>query len=465
MPKLRRVESTYSIDVAGGTGGVVVPNSPSLNPTDYFAAEFCVFMKAGVPLLLVDNSQSGVTASFYIYVSGTGDMSFYSQINGVSRNLIAYRAPFNPNGFNKYGAMYDGTKIEIYANRERIATLAVTGTLGTNSGNMRFGQYFNGSQSFEGKFSIARIFHTNAYSFDSFLKFCDNEPHDASLWSTRVYDMDTSTGSGTTVNDLSGSGNVGTFSRAVWSTVVPFRSKNSSTGRVLDTARVLQPLKKKILKYSDSENVTREVSLQAWFMGNAVPGATDGSQPAVWPDQSGNGNDLGAFGSPTPTYHSTNISHILNGLPTFQFSGNQYFKRLTGLSGARCIFIVHRLLVEPANQTIVDGATSLASAMYRLSFNYRIFAGGAIGFISAGGTQWRVQIGNFSGPASVCGLDGQEVKGNLTDVTTPGITVGASGANTERITGNIAEVIVTNGALDDLKRRVIRRYLDAKYNL
>ena len=53
--------------------------------------------------------------------------------------------------------------------------------------------------------------------------------------------------------------------------------------------------------------------------------------------------------------------------------------------------------------------------------------------------------------------------GNAGAATSTGITIGASGGNTEAITGNVAEVLVSLGALDELKRRLVKRYLYARH--
>lgn len=73
--------------------------------------------------------------------------------------------------------------------------------------------------------------------------------------------------------------------------------------------------------------------------------------------------------------------------------------------------------------------------------------------------------GLFNGANSVCGLDGTEVIANAGTNNSTGLTIGAAGDNTSPITGNIAEVIDILGTPDELKRRLVRRYLDAKYNL
>lgn len=464
MAKPYRRQSTYSVDVAGGNGGVIVPNSPSLNPTDYVAIEFRVFLKAGVSCILVDNSQTGVTYSYHCSVDGDGKLNWYAVIGGIARNIIGVRAPYRPNDWNDYVFLFSGNKISIYANRELVTNWFVSGALGVNSGPVRFGQYHNGSVNSECRFSVARVYHSNAYTFDSFLKFCDNEQPDASLWETRVYDMDTSTGSGTVVSDLSPAGNHGTFARGVWSANVPYRAPNQATGRVPATGRVLATGKWRSLKYSDPENITRDIPLQGWYRGDAVPGAVDGAQQGTWPDQSGLANDVTASGSARPTYQSSDPSHLLNGRPTFQFSGAQYFRKTTGFTGQPfCSFVVHRLNVEPTNQSFFDGSIALSANMFRLSFNYRIHAGASIGYISASGTPWRVAMGQFNGVNSICGLDGAEVAGNAGASTSTGITIGASGGNTEAITGNVAEVLVSLGALDELKRRLVKRYLYARH--
>lgn len=467
MPRSKNRDSTYSISTTGSNGGIIIPNSPSLNPTDYMAIVMRVWLREGVVGILFDNSTNGVTQSLFCSVDGIGRLSIFSTIGGISRNLVSVKAVYKPNAYNDYVFLYDGTKLAIMANGEVAGTLYVSGALGTNSGPLRLGQYFNSAIASQALFSVLKVFHINTLNLQDHLDFIYKDYFRPELEDSCVLDVDSRTGSGTTVFDLSGQGNHGTFTRGVWSTVVPYKARASSNGRVSADDRVTAASRLKIITdYADSTIITRILTLQAWYRGDSVVGQADGSLQTAWNDVSGNAKHVASSGALRPTFYNSTPGQLLNGLPTMFFSGSNSFKLDTGFTGQPfTVFIVARSNIEPGLQYFFDGPTLYSSALYRLSLNTRIFAGSAMGFVPSTGTPWRIMTGVFNGTRSVCGVDAAEVLGNAGASASVGITLGAGGNNSAGLNGNIAEVIVTVGVVDESVRRQVRQYLAVKYNL
>ena len=204
----------FSVDVSTNAG-ILVNNSASLNPTNVVALEAWFTCTPSNPLVLFDNSQSGVTNSYFLSVGTNGKLSWFAQIGGVGKNLLNVGF-VRFYGTNFVSAFYDGANINICLNGELVGTLAATGAMGTNSGQLRIGQYWNTGVASIGKIARPRIYnrvytlkdHQDRYFFDR---------DDAAMRSGIVLDMPMNEGLGTSVADVSGFGNNGTFSRAVWS--------------------------------------------------------------------------------------------------------------------------------------------------------------------------------------------------------------------------------------------------------
>lgn len=471
MLRQQMINDVFSIDIAGVNGGIIVPNSPSLNPTSCVLISFRVFLKAGVPCNLADNSQSGVTNSYYCYVDGAGYLYWYSTISGVPRNILAAKAPYRHNDWNDYDFYYSGSRVEIYANKELVATLDCSGALGTNSQAVRFGQYYTGAVNSQCLFNTIKVYITDKFTLKDHIARCSNKRLPKEIETTCVLDLDPNTGAGTTVYDRSGQGNHGTFTRNVWSTTVPFKFRSRSTGRGRVSGRVMASGKTRPLEPNDPANIyaiiaSTPITLEGWYRGDKVTGLADGSLVSSWEDQSGLGNHLPASGALRPTFYKETAAQLLNGYPTLAFNGSNYLRLASGFTaGPRTVFIVARSFTEPLLQGFFDGATPLTGAIYRLSNNHRVYAGAAIGFIPGLGSAYKIMSGVFDGQRSVCGLGPVEVQGNSGTNTSTGITVGGIADNTGLLNGNIAEVLVFKGPMSEFQRRQVRVYLSAKYNI
>lgn len=213
-----------SLDVATNAG-ILVNNTASLNPTDYVALEIWCKPVPGQNIVLFDNSTSGVTNSYFLLVGGDGSLAWYSTIGGIVKNIIGTTGKLRQWQWNFVSATYDGTNITLMANGSVFATLAATGTLGTNSGQLRIGQYYNTGVPVQGWITQPRIYHRNDYTIATHRLRYYNNRDDATMRAGLVLDMPCNEGGGTSVADVSGQGNNGTFSRAIWNTATPFTDR------------------------------------------------------------------------------------------------------------------------------------------------------------------------------------------------------------------------------------------------
>lgn len=245
MPRFKQRTNPYSVDYATAAG-VLVANSSSLNPTDVVALEAWVRPQAAISSIVFDNSQSGVTLSYFLSIDGAnGRVSWFSTIGGVSRNIVNVFS-VKPGVWNFVGASYDGSVVNVYVNGSTVSTLSTSGSLGVNTGQLRIGQYVNAGVPSFGRLLLPRVYHRAYTLTDHQQRYYENRD-DAVMRSGLVLEMLMTEGSGSSVADTSGQSNNGTFSRAVWFADTPFKdrsavanrssaaSRSAASGRVLIT--------------------------------------------------------------------------------------------------------------------------------------------------------------------------------------------------------------------------------------
>lgn len=224
-----------ALDVATGAG-ILISNATSLNPTDYVVLEIWAKPVSGWNLVLFDNSTSGFTDSYFLTITTDGSLSWYSTIGGVTKNIVAVGTKLSFNQWHFISATYDGSNITIMADGSVISTIAATGALGTNSGQLRIGTYYNTGVPNQGLVAQPRIYHRNDYTINTHRARYFYGTDDATMRATLVLDMPTAEAGGTVVNDVSGLANHGTFSRAVWSCNTPLQDRilqrNQGTGSI-----------------------------------------------------------------------------------------------------------------------------------------------------------------------------------------------------------------------------------------
>ena len=229
----RNIISCVYVDT---NAGILVENAASLNPTDYVALEVWAKPVPGWDLVLFDNSTSGFTDSYFLTITTDGSLSWYSTIGGVTKNIVAVGTKLSFNQWHFISATYDGSNITIMADGSIVSTLAATGTLGVNSGQLRIGQYFSSGVPNQGWVAQPRIYHRNDYTINTHRARYYYGTDDANMRATLVLDMPMAEGGGAVVNDVSGLGNNGAFARAIWNSLTPLQdrveTRNQGTGSI-----------------------------------------------------------------------------------------------------------------------------------------------------------------------------------------------------------------------------------------
>lgn len=217
----------FSVDVATNAG-ILVNNAASLNPTNVVALEAWFKMTPYQPIVIFDNSQTGITNSYFLSAGTNGKVSWFSTIGGVSKNINGVGA-LRFYDWNFISGFYDGTNVVLCLNGSQVGILAATGAMGTNSGQLRIGQYYNAGVPIIGKVARPRIYN-RIYTLRDHQERLYNDLDNATMRSGLVLDMPLNEGSGSSVADISGFGNNGTFSRAIWSADTPWKARNFASG-------------------------------------------------------------------------------------------------------------------------------------------------------------------------------------------------------------------------------------------
>ena len=287
-PRLRNYPWSLQGD-ALSTGGILVANHASLNPTATVALEIWVKPTQGVSTILFDNSEAGTTLSYFLSCDGNGLVSWFSTIGGLAKNFSGSSALCKMNEWNLVSAWYNGTDVNIAVNRTLAGTLAATGSLGVNTGQLRIARYFTGSVApLRGNVTRPRIYN-RVYTLQDHRDRYDLDKDDATMRSGLVLEYTLTEGQGTSVTDGSGNGNTGTVGAGfTWAFDAPFKR------------RVPQ-----------SAAPTWFTGLVAWY-GADVGITKDGSDKvSQWNDQSGNGYHLTqGTGSLQPVWQASSINSL-----------------------------------------------------------------------------------------------------------------------------------------------------------
>lgn len=427
------------------TSGVIVNNSPSLNPTDYFALEISALLHGGIGCILVDNSSNGTTNSYFLSWDGIS-LGFYSTISGIARNITNIRSPaFRLDDHNDISVFYNGQKIVVMANGVYITSLTVTGTLGTNSGQLRIGQYFNGALASRTVLSAYRFYHTDQYTSKSHRMRVFENKEDPALTGTCMLNFNM-VGSGTTVPDLSGNGNNGTVSGTTWTTNVPGKARATATARTPKTTwttatRTVKP---------NREGIFGKLYVKMFLDSDTLPkNIANASALTAWPDCSGRGSVPNSTGASRPTFYKTTTAELCNGKPAVSWNGTTQIltSALNILGQPFTVFMVVRTDADLANQYFMDGGSFNTLVLYRLSGGLRAYAGANVGPIAMPHATWSLISATFNTTSSEVALGSTIVSGAVGAFNSAGITLGnsAGGGAGVGLNGNIALVVVADG--------------------
>jgi hypothetical protein len=223
--------------VDGAAGNALsIANNASLSPTAAVTLELWFRPITQRAMILFDNSTSGTTNSYFLSMGADGNLSWFSTIGGIAKNIVGTVTKAKFNEWNMVSATYDGSAIRFFLNGSQLAeTLAATGSLGTNSGPLRIGAYYSGgiSATFHGSLSSPRVYAagcTLAEHQDRYYRGITS----AALQAALVLDLNTERGASSTSNDLSGLGNNATLgASASWTSDSPFKARKLINGNMV----------------------------------------------------------------------------------------------------------------------------------------------------------------------------------------------------------------------------------------
>jgi hypothetical protein len=232
-------------------------------------------------------------------------------------------------------------------------------------------------------------------------------------------------------------------------------------------------------------------NLQLWLDATRIAQA-DSTSVATWADQSGNGYDATQGGSAArPTY----IASGLNGLPVVRFDGTDDVMSLgasalgmiRNVAGAT-VFVVVKYPSNNLTNNLLFISISSVSGSNRLNLlqtsipKYQVAGRRLDAESSQNATSNQNAASNFIIQTAYAdfsntllqqfingALDGQktdfQTAGNTSDTDSNLINIGASGNNTNRLNGDIAEIIVYNRALNTSELAQVHRYLSRKWGI
>ena len=200
--------------------------------------------------------------------------------------------------------------------------------------------------------------------------------------------------------------------------------------------------------------------LRMWVAADIGLDLTDGDPVMVWPDQSGNGNDLiqGA-GAKRPIYKTG----LVNGRPAMRFDGaDDFIDAAFVLVQPEYVFCVFNMTADAAGSNPFDGFAGVNSLrLYRSGVGPALTmnAGANLGPITINLTDYFISGCLFNATNGQFRING----GNLAAGNTGGIDGDGIRVGEEPFQGDIAEVIVYNTTLSAVDRQRVERYLSMKY--
>ncbi len=209
---------------------------------------------------------------------------------------------------------------------------------------------------------------------------------------------------------------------------------------------------------------TQIANLELWVAADLELSLADGNPVALWPDQSGSGNDLvQGVGANQPLFRTG----IINGLPVVRGDGINDNIRIVNaaMTQPRHAFLVAVYNVFGASDRLFDGSALFAGSFFGLLPNLmRLNAGASI--TTGGETPLTFDIYGvlINGAASEIRINGAvEAAGNAGATNPGGLTLFADGALGNLANADIAEFISYNAVLTAAQVAQVETYLSNKY--
>lgn len=214
---------------------------------------------------------------------------------------------------------------------------------------------------------------------------------------------------------------------------------------------------------------TKISRLSFWLAADRILGLSDGDAVGTWSDLSGNGRDATQATAALKPLYKVNI---VNGLPVVRFDGLDDLLKTAAftLNQPTTTLLLAKVLTIPVgrNAVIVDGTTAdtMDIAYLDTTGALVLYAGAQVTTtFSFGTTDFQIITGIFNSDRSKAYINGSD-KTNLSDAglgNAGGITIGAGALPNQYANVDVAEVIAYNVELENRRRRLVERYLAAKY--
>lgn len=205
---------------------------------------------------------------------------------------------------------------------------------------------------------------------------------------------------------------------------------------------------------------TRGGQLSIWLQGSTI--THSGSTITTWPDSSGNWTAATPVGT-APAFTASNASFNNKPTATYVAASNQQLRVASfAVSQPNTIYVVGQDTAPTAN--MIDGVTTRQIIGYNGNWNY--FAGSVVtsGDLS---TAPHAIAAVFNGASSGLYVDSSSVavaSGNPgTNALNGGLEIGSSAGPSAAITGDIAEIVITNVADTLAQRQAMFAYFASKY--
>lgn len=206
--------------------------------------------------------------------------------------------------------------------------------------------------------------------------------------------------------------------------------------------------------------------LKLWLKADSLS-LSDNDPVATWTDSSGLGNSATqATSGSRPTYKTG----IVNGKPVVRFDGVD--DSLAGTHGAIAIpytiFIVMQATGNGSgNQRGYGNASNMLLGPY--GGNWQMYSNGFVADGAVALSAWKVLMGKVeASPLKTLGVNGSDTTSASAGInlnSSYSVGVGAGFGLTEFVTGDIAEVIVYDVALDAGQIASIEGYMSSKYGV
>lgn len=214
-------------------------------------------------------------------------------------------------------------------------------------------------------------------------------------------------------------------------------------------------------------------NLAAWWKADALTGLSDSDPVGSWTDSSNNAwATVQSNSANKPTYKTG----IVNGNPVVRFGGSAYMDDTVSASqSAQTIFAVARPTATTGTSQTIRGAGSSGGLQFAVNSGVMVLVKQSVAGVGVSSTT--ISTANFSvlcatfaaGSSYAFYLNGAaDGSGSTSETLTSGTVtvIGQNGSSSgERVTGDLAELIIYDAVLSGTDRAAVTAYLGGKYGI